>query len=79
VSRDLCHKAHVTIYLFIYLFFGKSGVAYRWRVCYQRGLPRLVFGYFCIGPTIRILQYITYLFKLFKQIIILYIFTRPGP
>ena len=43
VSRVTCHVSHV-IYLFIfYLFFGQSGEAYRWRVCYQRGLPRLVF------------------------------------
>ena len=31
--------SHVT---FFFLFFGQSGEAYRWRVCYQRGLPRLV-------------------------------------
>ena len=30
------------MYLFFYLFFGKNGEVYRWRVCYQRGLPRLV-------------------------------------
>ena len=24
------------------VFFGQSGEAFRWRVCYQRGLPRLV-------------------------------------
>ena len=34
------------IFLFIYLifiFFGQSGGASLWRVCYQRGLPCLVF------------------------------------
>ena len=37
----MCHVArHVTFFSF---FFGQSGEAYRWRVCYQRGLPRLVF------------------------------------
>ena len=31
------------IYLFIFiLFFGESGEAFRWRVCYQQGLPHLV-------------------------------------
>ena len=31
---------------------GLSGVASRWRVCYQRGLPRLVLEklYDCFGP-----------------------------
>ena len=45
VSRVRCHVSHVTCHinfnlLFIY-FFGQSGEASRWRVCYQRGLPRL--------------------------------------
>ena len=31
--------SHVTFFL---LFFLQSGEAYGWRVCYQRGLPRLV-------------------------------------
>ena len=35
VSRVTCHMSHVT-------FFGQSGEDYWWRVCYQRGLPRLV-------------------------------------
>ena len=39
VSCVTCHKSHVTIIIFV---FGQSGEAYRWRVCYQRGLPRLV-------------------------------------
>ena len=47
VSRVTCHMSRV-IYLFIFLiyfffFFGQSVEAYRLRVCYQRGLPRLVF------------------------------------
>ena len=37
VSRVTCHVSHVTFF-----FYGQSGEAYRWRVCYQRGLPRLV-------------------------------------
>ena len=36
----MCHMSHL-IYLYIYLFFGQSGESYRWRACYQRGLPRL--------------------------------------
>ena len=54
VSPVTCHmstKKNWTFFLFIYLYFfflckkkiGKSGGASRWRVCYQRGLPRLVF------------------------------------
>ena len=36
----------IYIFLFIFLILKKkllSGGASRWRVCYQRGLPRLVF------------------------------------
>ena len=47
VSCVTCHVSHVMchmpILLFIYFFLGQLGEAYRWRVCYQRGLPRLVF------------------------------------
>ena len=48
VSRVTSHMSHVTCHmshLFIYFifFFGQSCGAYRWRVCYQRGLPRLVY------------------------------------
>ena len=39
MSRVTCHVSHV---FFIFLFFYETGEAYRWRVCYQRGLPRLV-------------------------------------
>ena len=37
VSRVTFHMSHVTF------FFGQSGETYRWWVCYQRGLPRLVY------------------------------------
>ena len=42
----MCHLSRVTCHmsLLFSFFFGQSGGAYRWRVCYQRGLPRLVFG-----------------------------------
>ena len=30
-------------FLFFFFFFGQSGEAIRWRVCYQRGRPCLVF------------------------------------
>ena len=57
VSRVTCHLSHVTCHmskiflkicklLFFFFFDGKkigqSGGASRWRVCYKRGLPRLV-------------------------------------
>ena len=38
VSRVRCHMSY------IYIFFLQSDWASRWRVCYQRGLPRLVFN-----------------------------------
>ena len=38
VSRVKCHVS----FLF-YFFFGQSGEAFWWRVCYQRGLPLLVY------------------------------------
>ena len=42
VSGVRCHVSGVTcIYIYIF-FFLQSGEASRWRVCYQRGLPRLV-------------------------------------
>ena len=44
MSRVTCHNVHV-IFFFFLLFSGQSGEAYRWRVCYQRGLPRLVLIY----------------------------------
>ena len=42
VSRVTCHVSHVTDHFIYFFFFGQSGEAYRLRVCYQRGLPRLV-------------------------------------
>ena len=41
VSGVMCHVSHVIF--FLSSFFGKSGGASWWRVCSQRGLPRLVF------------------------------------
>ena len=38
VSGDTCH-----LYYLIKFFFGQSGGDSRWRVCYQRGQPHLVF------------------------------------
>ena len=53
MSHVTCHMSHVTWHmshvmchisiLSLYLFFGQSGGASWWRVCYQLGLPRLVF------------------------------------
>ena len=46
MSRDMCHVPHVQccmIYLFYsFFFFGQSGGASLWEVCYQQGLPCLV-------------------------------------
>ena len=41
MSHGTCHMSHFFFYFFF--FFGQSGEAYRWRVCYQCGLPRQVF------------------------------------
>ena len=44
ISHVICHVSRVTCNIFIFiLFFGVSGGACQWRVCCQRGLPRLVF------------------------------------
>ena len=42
-SRVTYHVSPVTYHV-SHVFFWQSGEAYRWRVCYQRGLPRLVFN-----------------------------------
>ena len=45
--RVTCHMSHVKCNIYFYLFFFRqSGQTYRWRVCYQRGLPRLVLKLF---------------------------------
>ena len=48
VSHVTCHMSRVTSHMSLFFssffsFFGQSGRAYWWRVCYQRGLPRLVY------------------------------------
>ena len=67
VSRVTCHVSHVT-FLFYFLFFGQSGEAYRWRVCYQRGLPSLVYHlqsiYHLYGPHHHLIMAIWFLFNL---------------
>ena len=42
VSHVTCHVSPVTCHV-SFKKIGQSGGASRWRVCYQRGLPRLVF------------------------------------
>ena len=43
MSGVRCHMSRVfSLNLFLLLFFGQSGGASQWRVCYQLGLPRLV-------------------------------------
>ena len=48
VSGVTCHVSHVTCHLSnvtcqIFFLVGQSGEASQGRVCYQRGLPRLVY------------------------------------
>ena len=40
--------SHVTCHMSFVHFFLQSGRVSLWRVCYQRGLPRLVFRLFLI-------------------------------
>ena len=45
LSRVTCHVSRVTVTCHVShgeKKSGQSGKAFRWRVCYQRGLPRLV-------------------------------------
>ena len=59
VSRVRCHMSPVKCHVspvpcqknYIFFFNGKSVGASRWRVCYQRGLPRLVCNTNCIKVT----------------------------
>ena len=44
VSGVRCQVSGVTIYIYIYFFLQNCGACQE-RVCYQRGLPRLVFFY----------------------------------
>ena len=45
ISHVKCHVSDVTCHsFFLLLFFGQSGGASRWRVCYQRGLPSQFFS-----------------------------------
>ena len=43
MSRVKCHMSDFLFNLFAINFFGPNGEACWWRVCYQRGLPRLVY------------------------------------
>ena len=50
MSRVRCHMSCVRCRMScvtcnIFIFFGQSGEAYRWRVCYHRGLPRLIYKF----------------------------------
>ena len=45
MSRVTCHVSYVTCHMSHVRFFsGQIGEASQGRVCYQRGLPRLVFN-----------------------------------
>ena len=48
MSHVTCHLSHVTCHMpqvtcKLFLGGGQNGEASHWRICYQRGLPRLVF------------------------------------
>ena len=45
MSFITCHVSHVMCHMssFFFLFFFRSGSTYWWRVCYQRGLPFLIY------------------------------------
>ena len=53
VSHVKCHMSRVTCHMwrFFFFFFWQSGGASRWRVCYQRGLPRLVIYICSVTPS----------------------------
>ena len=44
MSDVKCHMSCVTCHMSFFSFFFQSGQASQWKVCYQRGLPRLVFN-----------------------------------
>ena len=46
VSGVMCHMSPIFFFFFCYLLFGQSDGASQWRVCYQPGLPHLVFFFF---------------------------------
>ena len=48
MSSVMCRMSFVTCNFFLFLFYWQSGEAYWWRVCYQRGLHRLVFFSFLL-------------------------------
>ena len=43
MSHVMCHMSFFFFFIFSSFFFGTKWWSYRRRVCYQRGLPRLVF------------------------------------
>ena len=55
VPSVACHMSHITCHMsqfflfflcvFFFFFFGQSGEANRWRVCFQLGLPRQVYDW----------------------------------
>ena len=82
MSRVTCHMSRVTCHNFFlsFFFFGQSVEAYRWRVCYQQGLPRLVFtwtwnqGPPCSGDTYIWLQYCRLSCSVYWKVIMVYNF-----
>ena len=54
ISRVPCHMSRVRCPVsgVQVTFFGGSGGTSRWRVCYQQGLPRLVFNRLSVGRSV---------------------------
>ena len=48
---------------FVMFFFGQIGEAYWWRVCYQRGLPRLVLLGLGLCSVVQCIAYWIFLFR----------------
>ena len=64
MSHFTCHLSyitsqvsHVTHFFFLFFLLESGGVSF-WRVCYQRGLPRLVFRLFLIKNTLKHKMYL---------------------
>ena len=77
LSHVTCQLSHVNIFFFFYIFcvkkkskivhlkkVGKIGEASRWRVCYLRGLPRLVLSHLTHGcPRMRLRERVWFWWK----------------
>ena len=51
LSHVVCHISCVKCNYFLFFFLSQSVGAIQWRVCYQRGLPRLVYEDLLVGSS----------------------------